>query len=107
MFRNQFGEHVRQLRNSRKLTQEGLAERSGLAVDSIRRIERGAFSPSLDTLGKITHGLEISLKTLFDGLERGRCSLVDELCDLLSHRKQDELQVVARVVRALLETNGT
>ena len=85
--RLQFGSHLKQLRLQRKLTQEALAERAGLAVDSIRRIERGAFSPSLDTLGKLTEGLELSLSTLFDGAESAHSNRVKELCDFLSRRR--------------------
>ncbi|MGQ0506862.1 MAG: helix-turn-helix domain-containing protein [Myxococcaceae bacterium] len=101
--RKSFGAHLKRLRTSRKLTQEDLAERSGLAVDSIRRIERGVFSPSLDTLSKITQGLQISLRTLFDGVERNKSNVVQELCDFLSHRRSDELRIVERVIRALLD----
>ncbi|PRQ02746.1 helix-turn-helix protein [Enhygromyxa salina] len=45
------------LRRARGLTQEDLAERSGLSADTIRRMEQGSFSPSMDTIGKLCHGL--------------------------------------------------
>ena len=61
-----FGVHVRALRHSRQLTQEELAERSQLSVDAVRRIERGAFSPSLETVNKLATGLDVSLRTLFN-----------------------------------------
>ncbi|HLT35877.1 MAG TPA: helix-turn-helix transcriptional regulator, partial [Enhygromyxa sp.] len=45
-----FGRHVRSLRRARGMTQEVLAQRSGLSADTIRRLEHGSFSPSLETL---------------------------------------------------------
>lgn len=100
-----FGAHVRRLRRSRGLTQEGLAERADLSVDSIRRIERGAFSPSLDTLDKLCRGLDVSLGTLFAAFERKRSTELDELCDLLAARSPRELHKAGRILRALFVDN--
>jgi transcriptional regulator with XRE-family HTH domain len=97
----EFGEHVRNLRRSRSLTQEQLAEASGLAVDTIRRIERGAFSPSLETLTRLAGGLEISLITLFDGVEKGRTKEMAELFDYLARRSPKELRIAQKILRAL------
>ncbi len=65
----EFGRHVRALRRARGLTQEILAERSGPSSDTIRRLEHGSFSPSLDTLRKLCTGLRIDLSTLFTSIE--------------------------------------
>ena len=102
-FHRRFGDHLRRLRNSKGLTQEELAERSDLSVDAIRRIERGAFSPSLDTLGKLTVGLDVSLKTLFHSFERERSDQVAEICDFLSSRSGREVQLAWRVLQAMFE----
>lgn len=67
----QFGRHVRSLRRVRGVTQEALAERAGLSTDTIRRIEYGNFSPSLDTLTKVCRGLSIQPSTLFESFELG------------------------------------
>jgi transcriptional regulator with XRE-family HTH domain len=98
-----FGNHVRRLRAARKLTQEQLAERSDLSVDAIRRIERGAFSPSLDTLDKLTVGLNVSLKTLFQSFEREKSDRVAEICDFLANRSGRDVQLAWRVLRAMFE----
>jgi transcriptional regulator with XRE-family HTH domain len=98
-----FGNHVRRLRNARKLTQEALAERSELSVDAIRRIERGGFSPSLETLGKLSGGLDLSLKTLFHEFGRERTDHVAEICDFLSYRSGPEVQLAWRVLQAMFD----
>src|SRR5690606_33390439 len=58
------GPHVKSLRTVRRLTQDELAERSGLAADTIRRLEHEEFSPSLRTLKKVARGLKVTLVTL-------------------------------------------
>ncbi len=103
-FGDKFGAHLRRLRLSRGLTQEELAELSELSVDAVRRIERGAFSPSLDTLHKLCTGLEISFRTLFTGFERERPDLVSQICDFLARRSQREVRVAWRVVRAMFDS---
>ena len=45
-----FGEHLRELRKSLGYTQEAAANVSGLAIDTLRRIEKGEVIPRYDTL---------------------------------------------------------
>lgn len=98
-----FGTHVRSLRDARSLTQEALAERSDLSVDAIRRIERGGFSPSLNTLAALARGLDVSLATLFATFERGRREEVAQVADYLSVRTAREVRTAWRVIRALFD----
>ena len=101
--RHKFGENIRQLRLSRGLTQEGIAEKSDLSVDAIRRIEWGTISPSLDTLSKLAVGLDISLRTLFSTYEQRRRDEVAELADFLSKRSPRDARLVARLVKVLFD----
>jgi transcriptional regulator with XRE-family HTH domain len=101
--RRRFGENIRQLRLSRGLTQEALAEKSDLSVDAVRRIEWGTISPSLDTLSKLAHGLDISLRTLFSTFEQRKRDDVAELADFLSKRSSKDARLVARLVKVLFE----
>jgi transcriptional regulator with XRE-family HTH domain len=98
-----FGGHIRTLRKARSLTQEVLAERSSLSVDAVRRIERGAFSPSLDTVGKLASGLDVNLHTLFEGFSLERRDTVAEICDYLQQRRPHEVKLIWRVMRAIFE----
>lgn len=97
------GVHLKQLRVERKMTQEALAEASGLAVDTIRRIERGAFSPSLETLSRLTTALDISMSTLFNRVQGDCSSDAEELWDYLQARTKAELKLARRVLRALFD----
>lgn len=91
-----FGRHVRSCRRSRGLTQEVLAERSDLSIDTIRRLEKGSFSPSLDTLRKLCMGLQLEISTFFESLELGERTIPRELNHALADMTQE-------AQRALLE----
>jgi len=83
------------------MTQEVLAERSRLSADTIRRLEHGSFSPSLDTLKKLCTGLSLPLSRLFESFELGKRSESRELDDLLATRTPRELALATTVLRAL------
>ena len=99
-----FGRYIRQLREDRGLTQSELATRAGLAVDSVRRIERGQLSPSLRSMAKLAGGMEISLHSLFGGYEAPGSFLADRICDLLARRPAEDVLSARRVIVALLGT---
>ncbi len=102
-FPRRFGRHIKELRGARQLSQEALAERSGLSTDGIRRIERGTLVPSLVTVCKICTGLSVSLRTLFDAYERDARDEVREISDYLATRSRRELNLAWRMIRALFE----
>lgn len=85
------------------MTQEVLAERSGLSADTIRRLEHGSFSPSLETLRKLCLGLDLMLSTLFESFELGARNESRELADLVATRTPRELVLATRVLRALFD----
>jgi transcriptional regulator with XRE-family HTH domain len=98
-----FGSHVRALRRARGMTQDILATRSGLSADTIRRLEHGGISPSLETLRKLCLGLNLLLSTLFESFELGDLDHSRELRDLLASRSAGELVLAGRVLRALFD----
>ena len=51
------GKNVRKLREQKKLTQETLAERSGLDPSYISGIERAVRNPSMLSLARLAKGL--------------------------------------------------
>lgn len=81
-----FGLYARRLRNAGGLTQAEVADRSGLSSDTIRRIEHGGFSPSLDTLAKFARGLGITMTTLFAGFEKRDGELAGQIADIIEHQ---------------------
>ena len=61
----QIGERIRNLRLASELTQEELAERSGLTKGFISQIERDLTSISLDSLEDILTAMNSSLSDFF------------------------------------------
>lgn len=53
-FRHEIGERIVQIRKSRGLTQQQLAEKSGIKQENISRIERGCCNVTIDTLNKLS-----------------------------------------------------
>ncbi len=60
------GEKIKALRESRSLSMEELAQRSGLAIEQIERIEGNIDLPSLAPLIKIARVLGVRLGTFLD-----------------------------------------
>lgn len=61
----QFGKRVAQLRKSRSMTQQDLAEAVGMSVVAIAYIETGKRWARLSTLIKIAKALRTNLEELF------------------------------------------
>lgn len=60
-----FGENLRELRLSRKLTQEELAAEIGIASNSLSKLERGINSPSGRNIDRIADFFGVDLGVLF------------------------------------------
>ena len=63
------GLNVRQRREARELTQEKLAEKSGLDATYISGIERGLRNPGIQNVAKIAKALGITTSDLCKGVE--------------------------------------
>lgn len=65
---NMFGRNLCLARRRRGLSQEKLAERTGLCRDTIYKIEIGQRSPRLDTLLTLADALSLDAAELLNGL---------------------------------------
>jgi transcriptional regulator with XRE-family HTH domain len=64
--RVKFGQNLKRLRDEKNLTVRELAIRATLSKSTIENIEQGRFSCSLDVMNKISMGMAIPLRDLFD-----------------------------------------
>ena len=60
------GRRIKILRENKGLTQEKLAEKTGLSLDFIGKIEVNINEPGLKSLIKIANALEVHIKELFE-----------------------------------------
>ena len=60
------GMRIKHIRESKGLTQEKLAEKTGLSLDFIGKIEVNINEPGLKSLIKIANALNVHIKDLFD-----------------------------------------
>lgn len=63
-----FGRRVKEVRTSKHLTQEQLAEAAGLHPTFVSNVERGYRVPTLPTLLRIARGLDVKPGALVDDL---------------------------------------
>jgi len=68
--RTKFGGNIAALREQRKLTQEQLAEKTGISVRYVQSLEAGEYFPSLPKLVKLKSILRCSWTEIFDDCEK-------------------------------------
>lgn len=108
------GERIRAIRKEKGLTQEQLAEKSGVYITYISDIERSERNITLDTLEKVLTALDVNPVEVFrvDGIEgielrTDKNLLVEALSSLLTGRKIEEIQLVLRLAKDILNTYDT
>lgn len=64
------GKRIQELRKSKSLSQEQLAEHCDMTTNYIGKIERGEAQPTLEALMAIANSLKANLSSLFTYLDR-------------------------------------
>ena len=60
------GKRLKELRRSKQLSQEQLAEKADINAKYLSRMERGTENPTLDMLIKLSNALEVEMWEMFD-----------------------------------------
>lgn len=60
------GRRIKELRKSKGLSQEELAEKAETSPNYLSRMERGTENPTLDMLIKLSNALEVEMWEMFD-----------------------------------------
>ena len=76
--KDRFGRRVRSLRRLRDITQADLAERTGLSIEYISKVERGLTSPSFASIASLADALQVPVDSLFDFSELGKSTAPDD-----------------------------
>lgn len=99
-----FGERLRRLRKSRKLSLVELGEKSGLSFSHLGRYERGVTKPSADGLQRLSDALQVSVAALMD--DQAPSQLADpEIRQQLQEIEllpEEDRQLIKRMINAIL-----
>ena len=99
-FNEQLGRRVRALRESRKLSQETLADQAGLSIKHLWKIEHGKVKASVQSLTKISAALGLPVHEVLDaGHEQNLDTLLTEIHRLSAFLSLREAQIVYRVLK--------
>ncbi len=108
-----FGERLRELRKSKGLTQEELAELSGVSRRMIGHYETVVKRPSIDKAQKIAQGLGVSVQVLMgeSGIpeddEPGDISpKIMTIARIIERLPKKDQEAVCRLVISLAEKDG-
>jgi len=64
-FAVKIGHHLRKIRESKHISQENLSLQAGYYRTYVGKIEQGKYSPSLHTIWRISHALNLTLEEFF------------------------------------------
>ena len=89
------GIHIKDMRDIKGISQERLAEKTGLSAKYISHIETAAKKASLESIVKIADALDITVDRLLKGIQRNdRIEYEPELHDLVSDCNSYEKSVI-------------
>ena len=96
------GQRMKQVRRSRGMTQEDLAERLSVSVGYISQIERGVTKISLDTLAAVATHLNCELAELVTGVSVAQERYLEwELSQLVSGMSGNQRKLLLEIAKLL------
>lgn len=103
-----FGERLAEARRAAKLTQGELADKAGIHISHVQRVEAGTSQPTVDVLKRLAEALNASLDLLvFDRTSEAAAQrLADtELIEhfaAVEHFADDDKQAVKKIIAAMI-----
>lgn len=86
-------QNIRELRRDKNITQEDLAERSGLSVGAIKQIETGKRWPRPETLDALAKGLGVPQFVLLSNYKEAKQTAQNE--------KYPRLELILKIIQTL------
>ncbi|WP_413406718.1 helix-turn-helix domain-containing protein [Paenibacillus amylolyticus] len=104
--RNSVGERIRAIRKAKGLTQQQLAELSGLDDAYVGSVERGERNFSIDTLEKIISSLNMPEQDFFyqdssNETELIKRKTIDDFSIFLNHLNQEQVEIVKNILNEI------
>ena len=102
--KEKLGARIQEIRKSKKITQEKLAEMIELDIPNISNIERGKRFVSSTTLEKIITALNIEPKELFDfEHKKSRQDLISDINQIITTSTDKEIEYFYRMMKMYRE----
>jgi transcriptional regulator with XRE-family HTH domain len=97
------GCRVRHFRTEKRLSQEKVAELSGISAKYMSDLERGKANVSIQILERVAANLGTSTIDLLDnGHEADRELLVNEIVSFLANASDEKVKIVYRIMKGVL-----
>jgi transcriptional regulator with XRE-family HTH domain len=93
------GARIRARRQALRWTQEELADRLGVEVNTISRMECGIRTPSLERLGQIADALRVSAASLLGDASPSSRDQADALLKILDELTASERVLIVEMVK--------
>lgn len=99
-----FPERLAALRRERRMTQQQLADASGVHVSQVKRYEAGSSEPGIDVLKKLAVALSVSADLLlFDKDERGPTGDLRLQFEAVERLSEEDQRTISSLIDAYLK----
>ena len=97
------GKRIKEIRLSKNLTQEQLAELTDIGASSISKIESGIYHPTDENLERIAKALSVEpYKLYMCNHHKTYKELISEINSMLKNASEDEIKLVYKVLSGIL-----
>lgn len=96
--KERFGKHLAEYRKRRGLTQEALASKAQVSIDTVKRLETGKLGASFDVVAQLSLALDVDPGKLFVSLDGRSRPALDRLVFALSEMTDDDLRWLSELV---------
>lgn len=99
-----FGRRIKELRKSKKMTQEQLSEILGLYQKQIGNIETGSYFTTMPNLEKLAEIFDVEIKDLFDfEHQKNKDEILNDIHKLINTASEEQLKLIFRLVCSVLK----
>ena len=98
------GARIREIRKSRGMTQEQLAEIINVEQKHVSRIEVGKSYPTIDRLEKIAEAFEVPIMTFFDFMHHDIVNYEKSLDEMMQELDEDSKILALRIFKGIILT---
>ncbi len=99
-----FGRRIKELRKSKKMTQEQLSEILGLYQKQIGNIETGSYFTTMPNLEKLAEIFDVDIKDLFDfEHQKSEQELKADINKLTNNASYEQLKLIHRLINSVLK----